>query len=330
MPILQRLAILFTTNLMKTLTAFFKLIRWPNLVFIVLTQVLFYFCFVETLHKKGINTQGNLKSYSLIILLSVLIAAAGNIINDYFDLNIDLVNKPNKLIIDKTIKRRWAIIWHLILSIVGVLIGFYLDYLSHTYWIGLSTIVCVLLLFGYSAALKKKFLIGNILISVLTSWVIIIVFLWYNNSFYCSNCNQNEIDSLLRNFIKYSILYASFSFIISLIREVVKDMEDIEGDAKYGCKTMPIVWGIPATKVFVAVWIVVLIAVLTILQFYVMQFNWWGSIAYCVLFIITPLILILQKLYKAQTTSHYHQLSTLVKFVMLAGILSMFFFRVYT
>jgi 4-hydroxybenzoate polyprenyltransferase len=315
---------------MKTIAAFFRLIRWPNLVFIVLTQVLFYYCFVETLHKKGINTQGGLKSYSLIILLSILIAAAGNIINDYFDLNIDLVNKPNKLVIDKTIKRRWAIIWHLVLSTVGIFIGFYLDYLSHTYWIGLSTLICVLLLFGYSASLKKKFLIGNVLISALTAWVIIIVFLWYNNTFYCSDCNRNEIDGLLRNFIKYSILYGSFSFIISLIREVIKDMEDIEGDAKYGCKTMPIVWGIQASKVFVGVWIVVLIAALTILQFYVMQFNWWLSIAYCVLFIITPLSITLQKLYKAQVTKEYHQLSTLVKFVMLTGILSMIFFRIYS
>jgi 4-hydroxybenzoate polyprenyltransferase len=315
---------------MKTFVAFFRLIRWPNLVFIVLTQLLFYYCFVETLHRKGVTTQGGLKSYSLIILLSVLIAAAGNIINDYFDLNIDLVNKPNKLVIDKTIKRRWAIIWHLVLSTVGVFIGFYLDYLSHTYWIGLSTLLCVLLLFGYSASLKKKFLIGNILISALTAWVIIIVFLWYNNTFYCSECDKNTMDSLVRNFIKYSILYASFSFIISLIREVIKDMEDIEGDAKYGCKTMPIVWGMQASKVFVGVWIVVLIAVLTILQFYVMQFNWWLSIAYCVLFIITPLIIILQKLYKAQVTKHYHQLSTLVKFVMLTGILSMIFFSIYS
>jgi hypothetical protein len=90
------------------------------------------------------------------------------------------------------------------------------------------------------------------------------------------------------------------------------------------------VWGIQASKVFVGVWIVVLIAALTILQFYVMQFNWWLSIAYCVLFIITPLSITLQKLYKAQVTKEYHQLSTLVKFVMLTGILSMIFFRIYS
>ena len=190
--------------------------------------------------------------------------------------------------------------------------------------------MCVLLLFGYSVSLKKKLLIGNILISALTAWVIIIAFLWYYNSFYCSACDKTQMEALLRKFVKISILYAAFSFIISLIREVVKDMEDMDGDAKYGCKTMPIVLGIPATKVFAGVWLVVLIAALTILQFYVMQFNWWLSIAYCVVFIITPLIIILQKLGKAQVAADYHKLSNMVKFVMLTGILSMIFFRVYT
>ena len=90
---------------MKTIVAFFKLVRWPNLVFIVLTQVLFCYCFIEPLHKLGVNTYRDIASYALLITLSVLIAAAGNIINDYFDLNIDLVNKPSKLVIDKTIKR---------------------------------------------------------------------------------------------------------------------------------------------------------------------------------------------------------------------------------
>ena len=315
---------------MKTIVAFFKLVRWPNLVFIVLTQVLFCYCFIEPLHKLGVNTYRDIASYALLISLSVLIAAAGNIINDYFDLNIDLVNKPSKLVIDKTIKRRWAIIWHLVLSAAGVVIGFYLDFKAHTFWVGLSTLLCVLLLFGYSASLKKKFLIGNVLISCLTSWVIVIVFLWYINSFYCTTCTNSELASMDRSLFKFSILYASFSFIISLIREVVKDIEDMVGDAKYGSKTLPIVWGISATKVFVAVWIVVLIAALTILQFYVLQFNWWLSIAYCVLFIITPLVVILQKLYKAHTTAHYHQLSTLVKVVMFTGILSMLFFRLYS
>src|SRR5438046_2167345 len=101
---------------MKLVIAFFRLIRWPNLLFIAITQALYYYAIIQPLHKKGI---ANLFDDGLLILLcaaSLLIAASGYIINDYFDLNIDLVNKPGKLIIDKMIKRRWAMAFHLLMS----------------------------------------------------------------------------------------------------------------------------------------------------------------------------------------------------------------------
>jgi 4-hydroxybenzoate polyprenyltransferase len=125
-------------------------------------------------------------------------------------------------------------------------------------------------------------------------------------------------------------LFAGFAFIISLIREVVKDMEDIEGDRKYGCKTMPIVWGINATKVFVAVWLIVLIATLVIVQAYAVHLQWWLSVAYCIVLIIAPLLWIFRKLYVARSSADFHSLSSLIKLVMFTGILSMFFFRFYS
>jgi 4-hydroxybenzoate polyprenyltransferase len=129
---------------------------------------------------------------------------------------------------------------------------------------------------------------------------------------------------------KYAIVYAGFAFIISLIREVIKDMEDMEGDEKYGCKTMPIAWGIPATKVFTAVWLIVLAGALVIIQVYALYLHWWWSVLYSVLTIILPLLWILRKLYKAKVAADYHMLSTAVKLVMLAGILSMLFFKMYS
>jgi 4-hydroxybenzoate polyprenyltransferase len=125
-------------------------------------------------------------------------------------------------------------------------------------------------------------------------------------------------------------LYASFAFIISLIREVIKDMEDIEGDAQAGCKTMPIVWGFNASKVFAATWIIVLIAALVVVQFYVLQFRWWWTVVYTFLFIIGPLVRLLLRLRTAITNVDFHQLSSLVKMIMLTGILSMVFFKLYT
>jgi 4-hydroxybenzoate polyprenyltransferase len=315
---------------MKLISAFLRLVRWPNLVMIAVTQLLFYFSLVEPLHDKGINTYFNTFHFILLIIASVLIAAAGYIINDYFDLNIDQVNKPERTVIDKIIKRRWAIIMHLIFSFTAILISFYIDFRSATFWLGISNILCAFLLFGYSISLKKKLLWGNILISALTAWVIIVCFLCYYKSFYCSICDRTFVELYVNRFIRISFLYAGFAFVISLIREVVKDLEDIEGDVKYGCKTMPIAWGIPVSKVFVAVWLIVLIGMIVTVQFYVLQFGWYWSAVYSIALIIAPLVWVLWKLYQAQVPKDYHQLSTAIKFVMIAGLLSMIFFKIYS
>lgn len=315
---------------MKLVAAFFRLIRWPNLVFIVVTQFLFYYSIISPIIKIPIESNFTFQNFIFLVISSILIAAAGYIINDYFDLNIDKINKPQKLVVEKIIKRRWTILLHILVSLIGIIVGFYIDFNAGTYWIGVSNVVCVFLLFGYSVSLKKKLLIGNVLISALTSWVIIVVFLSYENTFH-SRAIADLVNNLpiTSRLIKIAVLYAGFAFIISLIREVIKDLEDREGDEKYGCKTMPIVWGVPASKVFTAVWLIVLTGALIILQFYALHLRWWWSIVYCVLTIIIPLLWILRKLYEAQVPNDYHRLSTAVKLVMLAGILSMIFFRIY-
>jgi len=314
-----------TNSFLKLFTAFLRLIRWPNLLFIALTQFLFVYCIIMPVYEKyGITPEIFRWKFILLCLSSVLIAAAGNIINDYFDLNIDLVNKPDKIVVDKIIHRRWTIAWHLILSFIGIAIGFYLDVTTRIFLLGLSNTICVILLFVYSISLKGKFLIGNIIISALTAWVILVV-TWCENYNIINSRNSVGINKVLRE----TFLFAGFAFIISLIREVAKDMEDIEGDRKYGCKTMPIVWGINATKVFVAVWLTVLIAILVIVQLYAVHLQWWLSIVYSVLLIISPLVWIFRRLYTASTSADFHSLSSLIKLVMFTGILSMFFFRFY-
>jgi len=315
---------------MKLIAAFLRLVRWQNLAFIAITQVLFYFSLVQPLFSKGIYTQFSSTHFLLLITASVFIAAAGYIINDYFDLNIDQVNKPERTVIDKAIKRRWAIVQHILISLAGIIISVYIDLTTRTFWLGISNFACVMLLFGYSISLKKKLLIGNILISALTAWVIIVVFLCYYRTIYCAGCDPAYYDIYVHRFIRISILYAGFAFIISLIREVVKDLEDMEGDARYGCRTMPIVWGIPASKLFVAVWLVVLISIICVVQVYVMQFGWWWSALYSFLLLIIPLIWVIFKLRAAQTAANYHRLSAVIKYVMMAGILSMFIFRIYS
>src|SRR5579863_3828501 len=143
--------------------AFFRLIRWPNLLFISLTQSLFYFCIILPSFYQGHPEHENilkLNEFILLSLSSVLIAAAGYIINDYFDLNIDRVNKPDKLVVEKLIKRRWTIVWHWVLSGAGVLLGFYVSWKLGNPVVGLANLFCVILLWFYSTTFKRRLLIG--------------------------------------------------------------------------------------------------------------------------------------------------------------------------
>lgn len=271
------------------------------------------------------NSDESLRFIALVFA-SVFIAAAGYIINDYFDQNIDQVNKPTKVVVNKIINRRWVIFWHLFLSMCGLFFTSFALPIQYYWHLVLANMVAIILLWFYSTTLKKKLLIGNVLISLLTAWVIIILFF----SKYPLHINQLlQVEPQEVRFFRWMIIYASFAFIISLIREVVKDIEDIDGDRKYGCTTMPIVWGINASKVFVAVWIVVLIAALVILQIYVLGLGWWLSAAYCILLIVVPLIIVLRLLFKAQNAKQFHQISTIVKLIMFTGIVSMLFFKFY-
>lgn len=310
---------------MKLIAAFLRLIRWPNLVFIVITQCLFEWAIYGRVYPANDTAIFN-GPFIQLVLASVLIAAAGYIINDYFDQNIDQINKPEKMVVNVIINRRWVIFWHMTLSLAGLFFTA-LALPVQQYWhLVLGNLGAILLLWLYSTNFKKQLLIGNVLISLLTAWVILILFF---AKYPLVMHEMLGLDHAKVRFFRLTILYAAFAFIISLVREVVKDMEDMEGDQKYGCKTMPIVWGILATKVFVAVWLVVLIAALLILQFYVLGLGWWHSAGYCLLFIILPLVITAQKLYKANTPSDYHRLSTLIKWVMFTGILSMVFFQFY-
>lgn len=313
---------------MKLIPAFLRLIRWPNLVFIVLTQIMFEYCVLQPIFKHaGIHNNIKGLNFILITFSYVLIGAAGYIINDYFDLNIDQVNKPDKVIVDRVIKRRWALLWHIVLSLLAIICCMWVDWRTSSKLAGLSAFVCVVLLFFYSTTLKKKFLIGNVVVAATTAWAIIVLTWLEGNRFFQWYHRSTDLD--IEKIFRLTVLYTGFAFVISLIREVVKDMEDIEGDRRYGCKTMPIVWGMRATKVFVAVWLVVLIGALLAIQVYVMHFGWWLSIIYSVLLIIAPLLKVFRQLFSARTPEDYHKLSSLIKLVMLTGILSMVFFLWY-
>jgi 4-hydroxybenzoate polyprenyltransferase len=305
---------------------FFSLIRWGNLVFIILTQFAFYYFIVLT---NNSIIRLDWSNFLLIVVASVSIAAGGYIINDYFDYNIDIINKPQKLYIGKTISKRSAIKWHISLSALGIILSFYVSSNLHQrfYWLGFFNSAITVLLVFYSTTLKRKLLIGNVVVSLMIAWVILVIVLSQFQLLPQQNVEivKNDFSKMFR----IGIMYACFAFLINLMREIVKDMEDYIGDIKDGCKTLPIAWGFSVSKAFVGICTVVLITSLMILQLYVLQFEWYAAIAYTFFLIIIPLAFSLKILLVAQLSLQFHTLSIYYKGIMLIGILSMVFFKIY-
>ncbi len=309
---------------MRLTVAFGRMIRLPNLFFIALTQVLFQYGIYYPLYKGSIPANDGLH-FIFLVFASVCIAAAGYIINDYFDINIDEVNKPHRMVLDKFIKRRWAIAWHFMLSTAGLILTLLAIPFLQKWYLILANILCVALLWFYSTSFKRKLLIGNVVIAILIAWTIMVIF--YSKVSLADAFGMGEGSHY--KFFRLACLYAGFAFISSLIREAIKDMEDMPGDLKYGCRTMPVVWGLNSTKVYIAVWLIVLLALLIIVEVYILQFRWWIPIIYGLVMIILPLLYIFSKLFTASSTNDFHRLSSWTKAVMVAGILSMIFFRFY-
>ncbi|MCR6639748.1 MAG: geranylgeranylglycerol-phosphate geranylgeranyltransferase [Sporocytophaga sp.] len=243
-------------------------------------------------------------SFLLLTLATVCIAAAGYIINDYYDIKIDIINKPGRVVIGRIFKRRTAMIFHFILNGTGIIAG-----LMMGLRLGIIIAFCGFLLWLYSNQLKRQPLSGNIAISFLTALSIMLVGIF---------AKERYISVLV---------YAVFAFFISLIREIVKDMEDVKGDANFGCKTLPIIWGIRKTKSFLFIIGIIFIVSLIIGYFWLMRENPYNLyfIGYNIFFVIFPFFIFLIYLSRADTIIDFKKLSIFCKVIMLTGVLSMLF-----
>lgn len=310
---------------MKTLGAFLRLVRYPNLIFIFLTQYLLQYAVIKPVFGwYHVSSTLNDIQFFLLSLSTVLIAAGGNIINDYFDINIDQVNKPERIIIDRLISRRWAIVWHTVFNIIGVSIGFLLGWETGYPLLGVTQLCCSGLLWFYSTAYKRQLLIGNIVISLLTALTVMVVG-FYEPKLYkeINAINAPAVYLLLR----IILLYSAFAFLISMIREIIKDLEDIKGDSWLGCRTMPIVYGVNASKDVAYVLSFILIALILFVQVKIFPWKWYGTIFYLFFLVQLPLLFMMTRLKKAVSSRDFHQVSSFIKLIMLTGIISMLFFK---
>jgi len=289
--------------------------------------VLFYFKIVIPV--SGGDPLLSMDDFFLLLMASISIAAAGYIINDYFDMDIDFINKPNRMIIGRSVSRRWAMLLHMLLSLIGLFLTAIVSMHLGSLWLLFMNFLSVFLLLLYSSTFKKKLIIGNVIISLLTAWVIISLFVsafkWDDLQYL--NAKQAVFSKLYR----YTIAYAAFAFVVSLIREVVKDAEDQIGDKQYGCTTMPIKWGQAGTKIFLFVLIFVLTASLlsilvgqslSIVFFDFSNYKTWLQ-NFLLIILLVQLSVMVQKLRRASVPIDYSVISRELKLFMLTGILTM-------
>lgn len=280
-----------------SLRGLFKLVRFGNLIMIVLTQYLTaIFLTGEVGNWLALLTDPRL---FLLSASTVLIAAAGYMINDYYDVKIDYINKPDEVVVGRILKRRVVMAYHFLANGLALSAGIWLSWK-----IALVHACSIFLLWIYSNRLKRVALIGNTVIALLTGAAVAIVALLYPS-------NQLLV-----------LIYAIFATFISLIREIIKDMEDIRGDEAYGSRTLPIIIGMRRSKVL----LYILIAGFSIALFVLSAPLRNDSVQLYFGLLLLPIVLLYYWLATADTQQEYRRLSLFTKLIMLTGIISMVFF----
>lgn len=291
-----------------------NLIRYKNLLLIVLVQLLIRFALFEPFQ---VDVRLNMIGYTLLIIATVCIAAAGNIINDIYDIETDTVNKPEKVIVGKSISESIAFNLFILLNIIGVGIGFYLSLsVGKSPFFSIFVIISAAL-YVYASFLKRTPLIGNIVISILVAMSILIVGVFDLIPAITEGNRATQI-----TFFKILVDYAVFAFLINLVREMIKDIEDVDGDYNAQMNTLPIAIGRERSKIIA---LVISILPIAVVVYYIVTYLYQQQIAiiYFLIFVLAPLIYTTIKIHLATSKFHFKHISFMYKIIMVFGILSL-------
>jgi 4-hydroxybenzoate polyprenyltransferase len=256
--------------------------------------------------------------YGLLVLSTVLIAAAGYVINNIYDVATDTINKPNNVVIGKGISETAGYNIYIVLNITGVSIGFYLSNVIMRPGFATLFILIASLLYFYATSLKQIMILGNLIVALLLSFSVLIIGVF--DLFPATDSeNRAQMASL------FSILtdYAIFAFMINFIREIIKDIEDVNGDYNQGMNTLPIAIGNSrAAKIALGLAVIPFILTLLYIDKYFVENNLLIVTFYAFAFVLAPLLYFIVKIFTAKSQKDFHHLSTILKFILLFGILS--------
>ncbi len=300
---------------------FLRFIRFPNLLIVGLTQYLLRYCILQPFYSK-LDLIPILSHFQffLLVLTTMLIAAGGYVINDIYDYEIDKINKPGQIMLGRVFSVEIAWYIYAALHLAGFILAIYVAW--HVGDLRLMWLfpAAALPLWLYSWKLKKMPLIGNIVVATFCAMVTILVLFAERKTFSILFDQHKEYGW----YVFYLFWgYAVFAYFSTMFREIVKDIEDVEGDQKQGCRTLPVVLGIKTAKIIAGLFIVALLCtVIYLLNWQWENFHWqWAGFFYTLIFIFIPILLAMLLLVFAQTKQDFHRLSSFTKLIMLTGLL---------
>ncbi len=303
---------------MVKLKQYAQLFRLPNLVIVLVTQYLLQYLVVyPLLALAGQAPLLDLLHFSLLSFVTVLITAGGFLVNDLLDAEADLINKPDKTFINRLISKRKAWLLYWALNLIGLVVAVYLALYIRNLKLLLIYPSAVLLLFLYSKYFKKWPLVGNVVVAVFCAFVAGIVF--FAEREFLSHSSAAELLSIEHTKIYFSF-FLSFAFFTTLVREIVKDAEDLEGDSQLGLHTLPIRFGIPTARIIAFVALVVLLLVVGFFAKWLFENEKPVPFAFSLVGVVLPLLLIGRRLLKASEKTDFTRLSKGLKWMMLAGL----------
>jgi 4-hydroxybenzoate polyprenyltransferase len=313
------------------ITDFLKLIRFKNLLMVAALQYLLLYCLIIPYLKYhyslilGIYMTPQLSNldFFFLVMATVLITAAGYVINDYFDLSIDMINHPQNVILGKKISLRTGLVMHWIFNIIGVALGFYISWRIDITNLGFIFLFTAGLLWYYSTIFKRELFIGNLIVALLTALIPLLVIVFEIIPLNLVFRSQLQYYYLNFNDIVFWIFgFAFFAFITTLVREIIKDIEDFEGDNAYGRKSIPIVLGIKNAKIIVVSMLLLFATAVSLALFIYVenQFSKW----YINILVIVPTLFLIFKIIFAETEKDYTLASKILKLIMVTGISYLF------
>jgi 4-hydroxybenzoate polyprenyltransferase len=295
----------------------FRLTRFINLLIIAATMILVRYCLLRPLLEQ-VHMSLQLPEYLFVLLViaTVFTAAAGYVINDYFDRKIDRINKPRSVVLGKYIYPRHGMAWHLFFSITGALLGVFVSFRAHVLYLSLIFFMVSGLLWFYSTTYKRQLLLGNIIVSLLTAMVPFMVLLYELPLL--AHVYGSDAKPIVRILMIWVLGFAVFAFLLNMAREIVKDAQDLDGDKIYGKQTVPVIWGLPAARA--------IIVSLLLFTIFLLILSWLRfvhdpyTLAYFAVLLVLPLLIVTAMILFNRSNAAFTPASLLLKFIMLAGL----------